>query len=338
MATKVALLDCLEAAYRMDLEGSAYVNHVAEKAAVLLDRGLGVLTFTYVARPGSSAVIDHHGTSARFDPRWLAVFYGAVGQGALFSANSSRATGYESWSHMTCGQASQVPGMRQFLPAFSLIGGARDTFAINACDASGRGLWIGAPMRVVRRASKEKVEFFTHFAAHLASAVRLRRTGATRERPAAVLSSSGALLDASGPDAIGARDELRRATVAYDRARVRRGPAGPGEVMQRWRPLIVSRWSLMDEFDSDGKRFVVAIENGPPTRPPRRDLSEREHQVLTQAHLGHSNKVIAYELGLSSSTVRVLLHRAARKLGASTRAEALARFEALARAAAKPAH
>ena len=37
--------------------------------------------------------------------------------------------------------------------------------------------------------------------------------------------------------------------------------------------------------------------------------------------LGHSNKVISYELGLAWSTVRVLVHRAARKLGVGTRKE-----------------
>ena len=63
------------------------------------------------------------------------------------------------------------------------------------------------------------------------------------------------------------------------------------------------------------------------TRAPRRRLSEREHQVMTQVHLGHSDKEIAYELGLSVSTVRVLIHRAMQKLGAENRRDALARFE-----------
>ena len=77
---------------------------------------------------------------------------------------------------------------------------------------------------------------------------------------------------------------------------------------------------------------MLAVENEPPTRPPRGTLSVREHQVLTQMHMGHSMKLIAYELGLSASTVRVLFHRAARKLGVSTRQEAIARFDALAKA------
>ena len=39
--------------------------------------------------------------------------------------------------------------------------------------------------------------------------------------------------------------------------------------------------------------------------------------------LGHSTKVIAYELGISDSTVRVLLRRVRNKLSVSTRAELL---------------
>ncbi|MEO6095410.1 MAG: helix-turn-helix transcriptional regulator [Fibrobacteria bacterium] len=44
-------------------------------------------------------------------------------------------------------------------------------------------------------------------------------------------------------------------------------------------------------------------------------LSPRERQVAALAELGRSNKVIAYELGLGHSTVRVLLARAAGKPG-----------------------
>ena len=50
-------------------------------------------------------------------------------------------------------------------------------------------------------------------------------------------------------------------------------------------------------------------------------LSERERQVVGYAKLGHHDKLIAYELGISHSLVRVLLGRAASKLGASTRDE-----------------
>lgn len=330
MAKLTHMLDCLAAAYRLDLDAEAYIRNVADEAAPLLDRGLGVLAYTYDARDREHPVIEHVATSKGFDPEWLPRFYAAVE--AAGHPGLPQPTGFHAWGHMTCGQASSVPQMRPLLPMFSIIGGARDTFAVNALDASGRGLWIGGPLRTTRKVSSPRVELFTRLAAHLTSALRLReRSGRAKPRAAAVLSPRGALLHAEGSeDVLDARAELRRATLAFDEARTRKMRADADAATQLWRPLVRSRWSLMDDFDSDGRRFILAVENSPPTRPPRRDLSEREHQVLTQAHLGHADKAIAYELGLSHSTVRVLLHRAMKKLGAATRSEAIARFDALA--------
>ncbi len=148
----------------------------------------------------------------------------------------------------------------------------------------------------------------------------------------AVLSPSNVPLHAQADEGvIDARDDLRRAMLAFDKARTNKN-RGVRIPTRRWQPLVGSSWSVLDEFEANGRRFVVAIESAPPTRPRRRDLSAREYQVLTQAHLGHSDKVIAHTLRLSHSTVRVLLHRAAKKLDAATRREALVRFAALTKA------
>jgi DNA-binding CsgD family transcriptional regulator len=48
--------------------------------------------------------------------------------------------------------------------------------------------------------------------------------------------------------------------------------------------------------------------------------------VLQCAKLGHHNKLIAYELGIADSTVRVLITRAARKLGVRGREDLLRAF------------
>jgi DNA-binding CsgD family transcriptional regulator len=51
--------------------------------------------------------------------------------------------------------------------------------------------------------------------------------------------------------------------------------------------------------------------------------------VVQHALLGHRNKVIAYDLGLAASTVRVLIARAAAKVGARSRQELLEKAAAL---------
>jgi len=332
MTDTARLIDCLGAAYRLDLDGAEYVQHIVETAAPLLDRGFGVFAYTYDARDRKRPAMIHCAGSKRFNPGWLPPFYAALEAAGL--RGPPYPTGFHAWSHVSCGRASAIRRMSPILPLFAHMGGSRDTFAMNALDASGQGLWLGAPLPSVRKEQSRRVELFTRVAAHLTAAMRLRRNaGRSKPRPAAVLSPSGALLHAEHAEAeegvVDAREELRQATIAFDEARTKKKRADVEETTQRWRPLVGSRWSLLDDFDTDGRRFVLAVENAPPTRPPRKDLSEREHQIMTQAHLGHTDKVIAYELGLAPSTVRVLLHRASRKLGASTRSEALARFDAL---------
>jgi DNA-binding CsgD family transcriptional regulator len=63
----------------------------------------------------------------------------------------------------------------------------------------------------------------------------------------------------------------------------------------------------------------------PPDRPrgPLARLTARERDVVARALRGCANKVIAYDLGLAHSTVRVLMARAAIKLGAHSRDELL---------------
>ncbi|MBX3181667.1 MAG: helix-turn-helix transcriptional regulator [Polyangiaceae bacterium] len=330
MTGAASLLDCLAIGYRLDLGGAEYVTQLAEAAAPLLDRGLGVIAYTYDARDPARPVIDHVAVTERFDPSWLPAFDAAVEAASLDVGSPTHPTGFHVWQHLLCGQASAVPGMHPFLPLFAHLGGARDAFAVNALDASGRGLWLAAPLPSTELEPSEQITLFTRFATHLTAALRLRRSASMP--PAGILAPDGALLHAEEGEegVIEAREELRRATLAFEQARTKELRSDVDRATRHWRPLVASRWSLLDDFDTDGRRFVVAVANPSPTRPPRNDLSEREHQVLTQAHLGHSTKVIAYELGLSDATVRVLLHRAARKLGVATREEALARFEVLA--------
>ena len=73
------------------------------------------------------------------------------------------------------------------------------------------------------------------------------------------------------------------------------------------------RWSLVEHFERDGRRYYLAHRNEPEVRSVK-GLTARERQVLAYAQLGNSNKLIAYSLGISISTVSTLLSRARRKV------------------------
>jgi DNA-binding NarL/FixJ family response regulator len=95
-------------------------------------------------------------------------------------------------------------------------------------------------------------------------------------------------------DADDARRELRAAVATLVRAR----PQG-----------------VVDRLVVDGHSYVVARV---PAASGIDKLSPREKQLIELAAAGFEPKVIAYDLGLAPSTVRVLLARAGRKLGART--------------------
>lgn len=331
MREAALVLDLLAAAYRLDLDDAEYLRELVARAEPLLDRGHGVASYTYDAHDPSRPAMRQLAISSSFDPAWLSAFYTEMERLAAFPSPRTHPIGFEIWSRMACAQVSNIAAMRSFLPLFALFGGARDVFALNALDASGFGLWLGAPWPRATKPSAQRETLFTRVAAHLTTAQRLRRQlpGEPR-RTEAILSPDGELLHAEVPaQARDARAELRRATMALERARTREGRRDVELATRQWKPLVLSRWSMLDEFDSDGRRFVIAVDNRAPTARAHAALSDREHQVLTHALLGHSNKVIAYELGLSDSTVRVLLHRASQKLGTKTRREAIERYRAL---------
>ncbi|CAN5924334.1 hypothetical protein BH11MYX4_BH11MYX4_38680 [soil metagenome] len=123
----------------------------------------------------------------------------------------------------------------------------------------------------------------------------------------------------------GAVDPLSEARAALHRAIevLARARGGPAETMA-CRGSTGKRWLVVDRFERDGRRFVVVQEGATAAAV----LSEREDAVLAACAAGHHDKLIAFDLGLAPSTVRVLVFRAVRKLGASSRTEAIVRYRA----------
>jgi DNA-binding NarL/FixJ family response regulator len=131
--------------------------------------------------------------------------------------------------------------------------------------------------------------------------------------------------EASAREAV-AREALRDAVLRRDRARLERTlPAHRALDLRQC--LIEERWTLVDVFERDGRRFVVAL----PNRPLAIDapLTERERQAVKALAHGLPHKEIVYDLGLAPSTVATLIARAARKLRASSPRELVLRARAL---------
>jgi DNA-binding CsgD family transcriptional regulator len=133
----------------------------------------------------------------------------------------------------------------------------------------------------------------------------------------AVLTPGGKVLHAVG-ETRAARDALRRLAVAIDRARGRLRHHDPEAALEGLAALVDGRWSLVDKFESDGKRFVLAIPNAPTARDPRA-LTARERAILRCVAMGHSNKLIAYTLGLAEGTISASVASIKRKLGLPSR-------------------
>jgi len=99
----------------------------------------------------------------------------------------------------------------------------------------------------------------------------------------------------------------------------------PEQALEHWKALVRGRWSTVDWFDSDGRRFVLGLPNAPNVNDPR-GLTTREMQVVAYALFGQTNKLIAYNLGLSKGRVSTLLRSAMRKIGVQTRGQLVKRL------------
>jgi DNA-binding CsgD family transcriptional regulator len=210
---------------------------------------------------------------------------------------------------------------------------APDYLAVKARSPDGTGVLLGAPLPSLTRLRPAERKALTQVAVHVAAAYRLRLAlggralSETDERVEAILAPDGRLEhagEAAKPPA--ARHALRQHAQAIDRARsTLRGE--PTEALALWKGLVAGRWSLVDRFDSDGRRYLIALKNDPTVGDPRA-LTLRERQVAGFAALGLSNKLIAYTLGISASSVSLHLKHACQKLNLSARAELVAVFTA----------
>jgi DNA-binding CsgD family transcriptional regulator len=217
--------------------------------------------------------------------------------------------------------------------------GCPDVLGVWATDSDLHGVGFSMPSPALISLTQHARARWQRIAVHVEAGHRLRRRlGCAPELgtiPAhKLLLEANAVIDpkrfvlthASGP----ARDRdtkeaLREAAIRVDKARSKLRKQEGEQALEVWQGLVRGRWSLVDWFDSDGRRFIVVIPNAPGLGDPR-GLTEREHQVATYVARGESGKLIGYRFGISRQRVSLLLKSAMRKLGVKTQAELVVRM------------
>jgi DNA-binding CsgD family transcriptional regulator len=315
-------LDVIERAYDVEAPERAWLEGILECAAPALDVGRGRVAYLYDA-------------AARPLRIWNFVGEFQVTEQDLIDVITSADDEYVAQSYLVTpfGTASERPGFDRQVTFDRRLGkhGIKDALALNAFDQSGLGAWVGALLPERRTVSEPERERWSKVSMHIAAALRLRarlrQTSAPKpaaEHAEAILSPAGNLEHAH-EDVADAQDELAAAVRRLDHARGLLRKTAPDEAVDSWKVLVRARWSLVDHFESDGKRFILAYRNVPSNSGPT-TLTDREREVVALAVLGHSPKLIAYDLGLAPSTVRVHLTNASKKLGVRTRAQLVAKY------------
>jgi DNA-binding CsgD family transcriptional regulator len=316
-------ISIVEAAYDLESDTRTWLSRVLERAAPQLDRGFGVIGAMVDPPPPGGSFVS---LSVRLDvsDEVLAACFAIERAAPEFGPHAYRPPAPLTTGSANIGLTEKEAAI--FPPYVKLMHplGIRDCLAASAVDPGGHTVALCAPMSDLRRPSRVEVARWGRIMAHVTAGSRLRRLGAGSPGARAngvdaVLSPSGEVKHAE-PDAQGstARESLRAAAKAIDRARSR-SRRDDEEALELWRGLVAGRWSLVDQFDSDGRRLLVARRNDPQVSDPRA-LTLRERQVLAYVAMGHPLKLVAYTLGLSLGTVSLQRARGMRKLGLRTQA------------------
>jgi DNA-binding CsgD family transcriptional regulator len=320
-------ISIVEAAYDCESDARTWSRRLVEHVGPRLDRGFGVTISRYA--PGmcpEESLIDVHQMTRQLRDATNAmimaypdIFHRVLSLGGPHDT-PTQAMG------LTAKQVSEYPPYVEFLHSL----GVRELVGVIARDPSGHAIFLTAPQPDTRRPTFREVTTWSRIAAHIGAAARLRRALSGRkddwaEGADAVLSPSGSIahaeLAAQNPSA---RESLRQAVKAIDRARSK-ARSNEDEALDLWRGLVAGRWSLVEQFDSDGRRFLVARKNDPDVKDPRA-LTLRERQVLAYVAMGHPVKLIAYSLGVSPSSVSVSRRTAMRKLALRSPADVVRLF------------
>ncbi len=325
-----ATIALAEAAYDLRVDEGDWFPQVVEAAAALLDRGLGVLGL-YGTRPAETGPVQVEGFHISNGPEdFSARLMSAMSEVPPEAVYQRSVSGIGVLSELN----------RPFLDAWSRHIGSKDAMGVTAIDPNGHAVHVLAPVPEVISLSPQERNRWRMLAAHLSSGLRLRRAlSETRSAPehGQLPLGADAIIDGKTLRIQEAVNEaqhtksltaLRQAAVRLDKARGKLRTEDPEKALAMWWALLRGHWSMVEWFDTDDRRYLLAVPNPPAITDPR-GLTKRESQVVAYSVLGESRKMVAYRLGISASRVSSALSSSMRKLGVESQGQLVAKLHAL---------
>ena len=336
----------MDATWRLAEDPEQWLSRVARALSPVLDQGSGVQTLgvSFGAERHQLSTPVLHGGTSRWNTMWLEnwwkpvvepldspTFLAMLGQGPVCSAQQlwsrlppqlpSLSLQLESlsdqgWSHAFRREPAPEPPRLFYVDSLNLFVHDRSSGEALCVVANRPDIVSPGELSRTRRT-------FSSIVSHLRVALRTRgrlRTQALLTQAEAIFAPDGAVLDASGSARRrAARVALRDAVCRLERARTAKTDTQVDDALRLWPQLTSGRWSIIDAFDTDGRRYLVAVPNE--EAPSLSALSPREEEVVRAVAEGQSNKEIAWKLGRSTSTVATFISRGCRKLGVTSRAQ-----------------
>ena len=328
MRARDDVIRAVEASYAVHRPEPTWLEEICREVRPWKDLGLGIIAWTFSIHPGDTWIGEPCVVGGNPDFAALPKHFMKE-----FGTDTTR----EAYLSGPCCTGSETYGQQAF--AKLCPPGVSDFLATLGVSPEGLGVMLGAPTSKSIEVDR-RVRFRSErLAAHLANTYRLRirihqglLNGTTPADADAVLEPDGKLVHAATAQTKDSEttERLRTAVKAIDRARGAQRRVEPEAALDSWRALVSGRWSLVDHFESDGRRYMVALDNPPGTTDPRQ-LTPRERHVAAYAALGYSGKQTAYTLGIDPSVVSRHLAEAVRKLGLASPLELPAYFARLVR-------
>lgn len=320
-------ISVIESAYRFDCPEREWMSGILQTVRPAWDQGRGVAMFDMrldeQGMPDIGTTVCKGGLAEHFD-EVIRAMNASIGQARVDLAYRKQFV----YATLSERMKPMYPDFRDD-PIYRKHAhpyGVYDFAAAQIADPTGTMLFLGAPLPEVAETSQQARKNWARIVAHVAAAYRLRQralpTGIESEDVHAILDPAGRVLhlDDTFLERDSSRDSLEHAAEAIGRARSGMRRTAPEHAVRLWTALVDGQYSLVRHEDTDGKSYLLARKNDPEAAGPK-GLDQRERQIASFAAMGHSDELIAYELGLDPELVATQLDNALTKLNLDSRAQ-----------------